>query len=232
MTLIITGCVKPPQDGYRIKLLDSNEREAQYIKSLEYYITKTNIKNIVFCENSNYKLKNDINKLISNKNFEFLSFEGNQEKSVRYGKGYGEGEIMQYAFENSKLISRTNYIAKVTGRLIVKNINTLVRFANQSNGYFWFMGTSGGVQWVNTRFYMMPKKLYMDVFIGYKEVDDRAGFDTELMFYHTIKNSQIEYRKFFVCPRIEGTSGTDGVKYNGSVYKNIIDTVKLHTLNV
>ena len=50
----------------------------------------------------------------------FLSFTGNS-GAERFGKGYGEIEMLKYAFENLPELSRYRYIVKVSGRYVYRN---------------------------------------------------------------------------------------------------------------
>lgn len=68
------------------------------------WIKLTSINTIVFCENSNTSYDFvKISELAKNegKTLEVLVFDGNQ-GSYQYGKGYGEGRIIEDAINNSK----------------------------------------------------------------------------------------------------------------------------------
>jgi len=118
--LLLSACINPNGMSYT-EIQNPKERESHYLNALSYYLKKTKYK-IVFVNNSgediSYKVDNRDNRI------EFLSFYGNDyDKS--YGKGYGEFLILQYAFKNSVFISKCNYVIKITGRLIVKNITEI-----------------------------------------------------------------------------------------------------------
>jgi hypothetical protein len=91
------------------------------------WIKLSNIETIVFCENSNTDYDfSAITKFAKNegKALEVLIFEGNQE-SQKYGKGYGEGRIVEYAIKNSKHLDRNTNFYKITGRLFIPEFNQI-----------------------------------------------------------------------------------------------------------
>ncbi|MBV8887332.1 MAG: hypothetical protein JO235_25510 [Chroococcidiopsidaceae cyanobacterium CP_BM_RX_35] len=45
--------------------------------------------------------------------------------SLEYGKGWGEGEIIEYAINHSKILNKSTRFYKVTGRLFVENFTQI-----------------------------------------------------------------------------------------------------------
>lgn len=218
--LIITACIKPNLDTFKLSLTDSNKRLKQYIECIEWSLDNTLFKNIVFVDNSGYPADPALIKYASDKgkNFEWLSFTGNKKQILTYGKGYGEGEIVEYAFNNSKLLKKSTYFCKLTGRLIIDNINIFIKLADINKIYFWSTGLnlknkhSDGIE---TRFYSMPISIYKDTFIdAYSDVNDRTGMWLEKVFYRRFCNSYLENRQLFWYPDFHGQSGSMGINYN------------------
>ncbi|MDD3645904.1 MAG: hypothetical protein PHH06_00690 [Candidatus Gracilibacteria bacterium] len=148
-TLLLTGTISPSKDikkqGYKSTSIKPKERYFEYINSIIYYITQSDFKNIVFCENSNYNFKdldliNELCKLY-NKNFELLQFNGDHKKSLELGYGYGDGECMDFAVDNSQVIKSSKNWYKISGRYIIKNINEIIKIFKDKNVYF-FKGTN------------------------------------------------------------------------------------------
>lgn len=106
------------------KLQDSEIRKAHYIEAILYYLNNTQF-NIVFCENTNTNFYDEIDIKDKNKRLEYLYFNGNSQ-SIFKGKAYGEMMIIKYALENSIFLRNSKYIIKITGRIIVSNINNIV----------------------------------------------------------------------------------------------------------
>lgn len=130
-TLLITGCIDVSNNIKYLKIKNKNDRLNQYLETIRWAIEETNFNNIIFCENSNYEYDFDsyVSKLknINKKNFEYLTFKGDTKNTDKHGKGYGEGEIVKYAYNNSKFLKDSDYFYKLTGRLKIKNINKILK---------------------------------------------------------------------------------------------------------
>lgn len=211
ITLLITGCCVPDCNVPVLAVKNPDERRRQYIASISYYIRDTKIENIVYCDNSNMEVDLALVRLAQKcrKNLEWLSFEGDSEKSVSRGKGYGEGEITEYAINHSMLIQKSKVIIKVTGRLFVKNINLCLLYAKADVGYFDFYKDR-----VDTRCFVIPKELYCDKLLtAYKSVDDRNNRYYEHVFFEKIQNNRCQFKQVPVIIRITGQSGSTGDAY-------------------
>lgn len=230
VVLLITGCISPAKDITLLALTDASERYQQYIKSIKYYILNTRIKRIVFCDNSNYPPDKSLVDFAKeqNKELEWLSFLGNVRMVQERGKGYGEAEIVKYALENSKLIKPNDYMIKVTGRLVVKNIEILLGLSKRKlcirpcavrNGSFY----------INTQIHMMKVEEYSKSFKGIEKlINDSQGIYLEHAFAICIRNNNLKYKKFIVAPWIEGTSGSTGREYKPGWRSYIKDCIKLY----
>ena len=124
--LLLTASINPGKTP-DVAIKDPQERLLEYIISLLAWIELTNIEKIVFCENTacQYNFDRIIEFAKKNgKSLEVLIFSGNT-KSHKYGKGYGEGEIIKYALQHSKHLSCQTSFYKMTGRLFVRNFNEI-----------------------------------------------------------------------------------------------------------
>lgn len=216
--LLITGCIKPNLNVFKISLTDTDQRLVQYIKSIKWSIEKTMFKNIVFVDNSGFPADTAMVEYASkrDKNFEWLSFIGNEKMITACGKGFGEGEMIEYAFRNSELMKKSMYFCKLTGRLRVDNINRFTKHADINRIYLWTVGLnakkhSDGIE---TRFYGMPIKVYNDVFIdAYRDVNDERGMWLERTFYRKYCASIVKCHAIPLYPDFSGQSGSMGIDY-------------------
>lgn len=216
-TLIITGCISPYTEQNNLYVKNSKERLVQYIGSIEFYITKSLFKNIIFCESSAYDYE-DKKRLLSlaeslGKKFEWISFKGSK-NVIEKGKGYGEGEVIKYAFENSELICTSQFLIKVTGRLIISNINNIVRKMN--NEIIYFNNDIYRSKGIDTRFYGCTCGFYCknlrDLF---KLSNEKLSEMTlEDVFYDYMHNAKIEYSCLPEYPRFIGVCGGNGKHYD------------------
>ena len=212
--LIVTGCIAPENIPY-LELKDEVTRLGQYKESLLFFIKKTDINKIVFCDNSNFPF--DFSDLTDEakkygKHIEILQYKGNKTGVLEFGKGYGEGEIIKYIFEHSELLQSAEYFFKVTGRLKISNIDRILEHIKVGENYF--MANMYHYPSIDTRFYGVNKELYkcylMNVF---KNVNDDKQKYLEVCFYEALQKNKIVYRCFPFVPEIMGISGTMGQKY-------------------
>ena len=225
--LIITGCVDPDSSVPFLQLKDKTERAKQYIDSIHYYIEKTSIASIVFCDNSGTRAPEHLFELAQkySKRFEWISFLGDKKKSVEQGKGYGEGEIIEYALSHSSILKSAGYIVKVTGRVVIRNINLLLRFMREDRIYF-LRNTANNV---DTKLYGMPILTYQHYFSKlYLDVDDLHGRYLENKFSDAIIKNGIHIDPFIVFPNAQGISGSTGQPYTIPIINRIKQTIKIH----
>ena len=213
MILLLTGCINP--NGMAMTALSNQEeRKKQYIEAINYYLENTSYP-IVFSENSGTDISNLFKKEINSGRIEYLTFPGNQNKEK--GKGYGECEIIQYALSNSKIIlsSQDKRIAKITGRLIIRNINSItwihnILFPRKTV----FCAINSDLSFPDSRFIIAPDCFY-HTFLKSKEIiNDSQGYYFEHALCDTIKREKrFPYSPFLLMPQIEGVSGSSGKIY-------------------
>lgn len=223
MIILLTGCINPK--GMALTTLSNQEeRKAQYIKAIQYYLTNTSFK-IVFSENSGTDISNLFQDDIESGRMEYLSFLGNQNK--KRGKGYGECEIIDYALDNSKLIhfSKDQRIAKITGRLIIKNIKGILRLHNLLfSKQTVFCSINSDLSFPDSRLIVAPVSFYR-VFLNSKElINDSNGYYFEHALCDTLKKeNDYSYSPFLFMPCIEGVSGSTGEVYSGEMRGSIFN---------
>jgi len=226
MTLIITSTVYV--NSNLTVLTDPDLREKQYVDSILFYIGSAVIKKIVVCDNSGFDYSR-IERLSAlakqhGKEIEFLSFQGDKDKIKLKGKGYGEGEIMEYTLRNSRLLGRVEDFFKVTGRVIVPNIDRIaskvvpgeVCFQRVTMNPF---GTLHKCK-VDTRLYFCSYAFFeQNLLNAYKTVDDEGGRYLEHAYYDSLKAHRARWRGFKVFPRYSGISGSTGLSYSKPLWK-------------
>lgn len=229
MLLIITGTITPANRVGQLVLKDTTERFKQYYDSLTFYIEQRCFSKIVFCENSNYGTEEfePLTELAKEYNveLELLSFEGNTDKVIYHGKGYGEGEIMQYILANSSLIKGENVFVKTTGRLKVTNINRILLKIRPERCYF-NVSNHTARHIYDTRLYIMPIELFKKYFLNVKEqVKDDEGIYLENIYTNIILKNAVNTRNFPLYPRINGLSASTGERYSFIEWKSKIKDI-------
>ena len=147
---------------------------------------------------------------------EYLTFNGNQNKER--GKGYGECEIIEYALKQSKLISSSHdqCIAKITGRLIVRNITNIIKwhqllFPKRTV----FCAINSDLSFPDSRLILAPTSFFQLFLHSKEKINDSKDYYFEHALRDTlIKENTYPYTPFFIMPHIEGISGSTGESYS------------------
>lgn len=208
--LLITACIDAGTTPY-VTLRDPIKRLEQYIDAATQWVTKSDIENIVFCDNSNFQF--DKSRLLDlaqehGKTIEIISFKGNKLSAVK-GKGYGEGEIIAHAVNNSRLFSRNDTFFKITGRLFVNNFNSIRKAHSRMPNVFNKLSIELGEEQAETRFYKSSVSFYSDHLMdAYMEIDDTKGRYMEHVMYSRLKKTGVP--SFRIFPDFVGVSATSG----------------------
>lgn len=223
--LLITASVFPQEKRF-LELKDPKRRLRQYLSSLRFYIIHSNLSKIVFCDNSRCEFPRksmlDLAKRYG-KELEILQFNGSEGRIRSRGKGYGEGEIIEYALIHSQLLKEAEYFIKVTGRLKILNLDEIVENMDKTKTYINrevrnFRESKRQGKQMNTVLYGMPKRIYMKEFVdAYKEVWDNHKIYLEHVFYNRIVEKRLSVYNLPRFPVIEGISGTGGNRYQESI---------------
>ena len=211
--VLLTGTIAPSRSIPSLTLTDPETRWEQYARSIAHWLQNTPTQNLVFCENSG--ATKDFDSLLDlaanlEKHLEILQFQGDQGKCISLGKGYGEGEIIDFALSNSRILSQHRTFYKVTGRLTVSNFNRGHVWWNRRDTGFITMGIRSHL--VDTRFFRTSQALYNECLRdAHAYVRDRDNIYLEHVFYDCLRRCQTS--ALLPLPKIEGVSGTSGDSY-------------------
>lgn len=223
MLLIITGAVNPGKDAGLSEAGKAEKRLEQYCYGLEKCIRFGAFSKIVFCDNTAAGTESfePLQKLAESLNvrLELLSFQGDSEAVARQGKGYGEGEIMEYVMAHSSLAADSEYMLKLTGRLVVDNLKQIVVELDKRKCYFNIPNRTLR-NLADTRFYGMPISIFQRSFQkAYLSVDDKNGYYLEHAYTDVIRKHKIPTYNMPRYPRITGLSGSTGAVYTYTEWK-------------
>lgn len=220
--LVMTAAVDPRgMTGLSVNAVD--ERAAQYLEVLRYYLNKGVADRIVFVENSGYDLTAFRKVAVEHPAVpvEFISCQFN-DYPRHLGKSYGEMQILDYVVDHSDFVREAGEFIKVTGRFPILNIDKLLSEADRRRPwalfcdckdhpvYDWLrLGWNGHA--ADTRFFIVNTDFYRQNFYGrYVELDDSAGKLIESLFFQVSKErSQFEpiIRRFRTEPEYSGKAG-------------------------
>jgi len=171
--LLMTATVVPqPAFVGRITTpLEPAIRQNEYFRAVSHYLSKPGFEDVIFCENSGADLSFvEPLKMLAvkmNKRLELLSFSGNPETIARFGYyGCGDAEIIDYAFEHSKLLRDHGSFHKVTGRYVLQEPRRVIDAIGERHDFFCHDGyrpivTFGTVMLeVMTAFFKVSRQTY------------------------------------------------------------------------
>jgi hypothetical protein len=204
------------------KLVDEKERVALTIESIEKWLFIDKNLRIVLCDGSGYDFSKIVSESFPGANIECLYFNNNRDLVLAYGKGFGEGEIVQYAIDNSKHLRNSEYFAKCTSKLWVPNFfQLLVDWNGQllcdcgftfKNKYW-----ATSFDYVDTKFYIVSKAFYLENLArAHTNVRDHDGHSLEVCFRDEILTRKIGGVMFNHRPLYGGVSGSSATRYRAT----------------
>jgi hypothetical protein len=123
--VLVTSAIGSPPAF--LKITNHDERLLQTLCCLVRWIRDTSAETIVLCDGTMTPF--DFSKVRAfaekhGKTFETLVFQ-ESDNFLKHGKGYGEGEVLEYAVENSAHLAEGGSFYKVTGRTFVANFDDI-----------------------------------------------------------------------------------------------------------
>lgn len=193
---------------------DEGDRILQYLCALVSWARPKHVRRIVFAENSNttFDFASVVRHLeAAGKEVEVLVFDGNKE-AARLGKGFGEGEILEYIFNNSRLIHRSRSFYKITGRIFVDNFDLVSEYTTSPDAFRRKEGKAGKPSKVNTVFFKCSRALFETKLVhAYRQVDEPKGVYFEHVYFNAL--SDVETADFGVLPAFVGQQASTGKIY-------------------
>jgi hypothetical protein len=196
-TLVMTATFRPV-DAPGLVVQDEHERTLQYLCALVSWARPAHVRRIVFSENSNTRF--DFSSVVrhlesAGKDVEVLVFDGNRQ-SARYGKGYGEGEILEHVWRHSQLLRAAPAFYKVTGRLFVSNFDALSEATPTLDAFQRKVkqpkdGPPRPCKVVTTFFKCSVALFESRLARAYTSVDDRAGVFIEHVYYNQLRDLEL-----------------------------------------
>lgn len=209
--------------GLGLTVLDPAVRLQQYSEALELWFASGAFSRIVICENSGYDGRTLRDSaacqafLGNGGEFEYLSFlPGNRDEIQARGKGLGEMGILRHALTNSHLIAKATHVAKMTGRLYLRNIRKLLDAVGNDLPDL-LVNFSMRLNNCDSRFFLATKDcLVKYLFAREDELDDRSGMYMEKVLMRAVLSAMSEGERVRIpatAPWFQGTSGSMGVMY-------------------
>jgi len=217
-----------------VALSDRQDRIALTLASVAQWRRIRPHSPLVLCDGSSYDFTADVARLFPAAPIECLVFENPQNLVKQYGRGYGEGEIVRYAVQQSKYIQTAGAFAKCSAKLWVSNFQ---RCLSSWNGRMLCKGVFLNAfsplkrtQWlhVDTRFYVASTAFYTNYFLNaHHQLGLHAGEGLEECFKRVIEQNQLTHLMFQHQPIVEGTGGGMGRAYRTSWTRRVKEQWRL-----
>ncbi len=223
-TILMTACINPcNMVNTAVKNIDTRKKE--YIEALKYYLQRTKF-DIVFVENSGTDISSFFIPEIKHDRLEMITYSGNH-FSADLGKGFGEGEILRYAFTNSRKLHQECKIYKISGRHIVKNIGTIDKLSNllRLPKHFILCDFNPKYQSAISDLFLGTRDFYTDFLLPFTfKIDESKGIWFEHVLYKAIRSySEKGLPCFLPCGISQiGQSGSTGMKLKKGTIKGHI----------
>lgn len=216
-----------------VKLADPQARLQHTLTSLERWLQIAPELRIVVCDGSGFDLTEICRLQFPNAHIECLAFENDFEAVRRYGKGYGEGQIVNHALQVSQTLSGADWFAKCTSKWWVRNFDQLVQeWTGDFQSGLKFKNKNSvrriSALHIDTRFYFVKKSFYLERLAdAHLKVRDHEDYYLEHSFKDVlIRDNRDALRVLFAtAPRIEGVSGTSA-EVHGAGYGSLERTFK------
>jgi hypothetical protein len=207
---------------------DPKVRLADYKESLRLWLSNPHTPSIVFAENSGYDLT-EIRNIYNTCNrhnitVEFISFDDNDyDRSL--GKGYGELRIIARALRDSQIIRPNTKLIKVTGRLYIPNIYSLVQGIIKSPDVDIFCDFRCNLTWADSRVFCASRRFFDDFMISMQqEINDTTGMTYEHVLGRAVHRYLAEGLRWAMMPCSPiffGVSGTSNKTYSRSMFSMV-----------
>ncbi len=226
--VVLSATIDPSVGKVHVALSDKRERLNQYLSNINNLILNSDFDCIVFCENSLYQHDySDLTTLArqQGKHLEILSFMGSNDIIMVKGKGYGEGEILNYAVHNSLFLrENTTSFYKLTGRIYVDNINKILANSPHDNVF---------IRWdvkkkeVDTRFFRTQVGFFKENLSHLlDQCDERTSMSIEEVYFNALKGNPDVY-SFTSYPVIKGICASLGRPYDLGFFKSAYRIIQL-----
>jgi hypothetical protein len=209
--------------------LKSKEDRIRYtLESISQWLKLSPNFKLVICDGSNFDFSKIVHEQFPNAQIECLFFQNDAEKTRKQGKGYGEGEIINYALHHSTYLQESDFFAKCTGRLWVENFFECLKFWNGRflcKGYFSNVLSLKKTQfsYVDTRFYLANRAFYLEHFSSeYLRVGGDGGLSIEDCFREVLLKKNMTSVLLSIKPVICGVSGANGTYYKKNTLRRAL----------
>jgi hypothetical protein len=228
--LLLTSSATPMDLSGRLN--DPALRIKYTLESVGEWLLREPKLRIVICDGSGFDFSDLMKNAFPEANIECLSFINDSTQIGIHGKGFGEGEIIRYAINHSKLLQESEEFMKCTAKLWVANIQQcLSQWSGKflCNAYFAnvFSFKKTKIKFIDTRFYIIRKDIYLQYFLdAHSNLGNISKKSIEDVFLNVILENDMRGILFSTPSIICGVGGGSGKHYKQGVVRIIKDKIR------
>lgn len=222
-----------------VALSDAKERTLLALKSVQEWLRIDPGLRIVLCDGSGFDFSELVAERFPQADIECLPFHNDAKLVRRFGRGYGEGEIVRHAINHSRLIAHAGCFAKCTSKLWVENFAECLKHWNGDMG---FKGVFLDVfsprkkttfAYIDTRFYLVSCESYRRYFENaHLNIRTDQGHGLEECFRDVVRERTLSNILLTIPPVIAGVGGGTGMSYRNSLKRRLKEKLRLQLVRL
>jgi hypothetical protein len=216
--ILLTSSVIAYDKGVRLQ--DTQSRIHHAVEAVGRWLTIAPTVPIVICDGSSFDFSMEMQARFPSATIECLFFENDQTLVRKFGRGYGEGEIVKFAIQNSLTIRKYACFAKCSSKLWVENFDACL---SHWNGRLLCKGVFMNIfapfkttylKYIDTRFYISSTDFYCKYLLNaHHGIQAKKGHGLEECFRDVLIANKLQYILMPIYPVIEGVGGGTGKYY-------------------
>lgn len=227
LPILVTTAISPPSGVPFLQMTDQGHRKIT-TKAAILMWASYGAKKIVIADSTGHEVlsNSDVSELINyGIDIEQIFFQQDSSEVLSRGKGFAEGQIINFALEKSIIINNSGSFFKSTGKTFVRNyeiIKNIIR-ENRIRRFFWnrivddFISdknspilTNGNE--IDTKFFLTDLEFALNIILPhYNATDDTAGKHCEKVIYDACAMHLQPVRS--PRPLVSGFCGGSGREY-------------------
>jgi hypothetical protein len=212
-TLLLTTALNPPKGVHVLKLSDYESRFL-LTKASAFFWSMAGIEKLVICDSTGALLLSDEEFLMIEKlgiQVEQICFKQDEKLIRQRGKGFAEGQLINFAINNSKTLKNVETFYKCTGKVYCcnfKSIDHLIK-SHRIKNIFW---GSDNPAFVDPRFFYITKEYFItQVYACYQKAYDSKNQIIEELLFQDLSTDLAPHHS--LMPLLSGFSGGTGLHY-------------------
>lgn len=206
LLLLITATIHPGSTPF-VARSDPEQRRKEYFASFRRLLDSGLNADLLFCENSGADLS-EFRELASHyrNSVRILSFSGNA-GAEKFGKGYGELEILKYCFATVPEVAQYRYILKISGRYQYCNIVELAKGISEATADV-ICDLHVNLQYADTKTFAFKPEIALKYLFPFQhEIDDEGRVFIEHLMARCVHRALLDGYKWSLLPATPITEG-------------------------